>query len=251
MSIVDGTGLIEWEGGLFDPAGDLLPRVRWAFTAIRDAGGDISLNEAGRPFGVFSDQYARNSSDTESGRSTVWFQWGRFERGETPSAANPAGGPFASEHTQGIAIDCNAAQPGLRARFFAMVGLENTIASESWHWAIRAPSTVDLSGFASLNVTPISNPIIGGKRKMWIYWVTVDNVPTFGRLTNGLQSVQIETPDDERILRQLINSDQTSQDRTKETAAFTGNENERINYYLDSLAVPRQGQQARAVQLNG
>jgi hypothetical protein len=149
MSIVDGSGLVEWEGGLFAPDSDLLRRVKWAFAQIRAAGGTILLNEAGRPFGVESDQYARNASLTKSGLSTVWFQWGRYRRGETPSAANPAGGIYASEHTRGIAIDCNAYQPELRAKFFAMVGLENTISSESWHWAIRGPVTVDLSSLGS------------------------------------------------------------------------------------------------------
>lgn len=158
MSIVDGKGLITWEGGLFAPDSALLPRVRWAFEQIRGEGGTITLNEAGRPFGVPSDQYARSSQDTESGLSTVWYQWGRYKRGETPSAANPAAGQYASEHTQGIAIDCNAAQPSLRAKYFAMVGLENTIASESWHWAIRGPSRVDLTAyaFAGENATPIT-----------------------------------------------------------------------------------------------
>jgi len=144
MSIQDGTGLIEWEGGLFEPGSDLLRRVQWAFAAIRSgpAGGTIELNEAGRPFGVPADQNARSASATASGRSTVWYQWGRYKRGETPSAANPALGPNASEHTTGKAIDCNAPSArdaALRAHFFALAGLEATVASESWHWAIRGP----------------------------------------------------------------------------------------------------------------
>lgn len=159
MSIVDGVGLIEWEGGLFTPDSALLPRVRWAFAQIRAAGGSITLNEAGRPYGVASDtnvgRSGAGSSGTFSGRSTVYYQWGRHllwrdtgGRQGTPSAADPSGGPYASEHTQGIAIDCNAGNASLRARYFAMVGLSNTIASESWHWAIRGPSQVDLSDYA-------------------------------------------------------------------------------------------------------
>lgn len=168
MSIVDGVGLVEWEGGLFTPDSALLPRVRWAFAQIRAEGGTITLNEAGRPYGVSSDtdvgRSGGDASGTFSGRSTVYYQWGRYllyldtggDQG-TPSAANPAVGPMASEHTQGIAIDCNAAQPSLRAKYFRMVGLENTISSESWHWAIRGPSQVDLTGYAwaASNVTPI------------------------------------------------------------------------------------------------
>lgn len=165
MSIVDGTGLIEWEGGLFAPDSALLPRVRWAFAQIRTAGGDISLNEAGRPYGVASDtavgRAGADSAGTLSGRSTVYYQWGRYllwrdtgGRQGTPSAADPSVGPMASEHTQGIAIDCDTYQPALRAKYFAMVGLKNTIASESWHWAIRGPvqDGVDLAAYGGNSI---------------------------------------------------------------------------------------------------
>lgn len=201
MSIVDGKGLIEWEGGLFAPDSQLLPRVRWAFAQIRAEGGSITLNEAGRPFGVSSDQYARSSQDTESGLSTVWFQWGRYERGETPSAANPAGGVYASEHTQGIAIDCNANPTSLRAEYFPMVGLENTIASESWHWAIRGPSQVDLSAYADTGFTPFANEEIDmaaredilaavSDLKAWVLggavqWILIQDGPTITALSPG------------------------------------------------------------------
>ncbi|GAA2230177.1 hypothetical protein N1031_06885 [Herbiconiux moechotypicola] len=156
MGMVDGNGLIEWEGGLFDPAGDLLPRVRWAFEHIRAEGIRILLNEAGRPYGVPSDRYATSAANTQSGRSTVWYQWGRYLRGETPSAANPALGPYASEHTQGKAIDSNTSDMSARTRILRMVGMINTIASESWHSAIRFDSQVDLSAYASGGYTPIS-----------------------------------------------------------------------------------------------
>lgn len=160
MSIYDGKGLILWEDGLFVPGSDLLARVKWAFAQIRAAGGTILLNEAGRPFGVPSDQNVLYPWQTASGYSTVYYQWGRYKRGQTPSAANPALGPNASEHTQGIAIDCNAPSvfdATLRAKFFALVGLKQTISSESWHWAIRGPAQVDLSAFAGGNATPIDN----------------------------------------------------------------------------------------------
>ncbi|OJX72838.1 hypothetical protein [Leifsonia sp. 71-9] len=162
MSIIDGKGLVTWEGGLFEPGSDLLGRTQWAFAQIRSAGGTIVLNEAGRPYGVPSDQYVRNASQTASGISTVYFQWGRYLRGETPSAANPALGPLASEHTQGIATDTNAPSVfdmTLRAKYFGQAGLKNTIASESWHWAIRGPvqagvSLAAVSGATSINNTP-------------------------------------------------------------------------------------------------
>lgn len=159
MGMVDGAGLIEVNGCLFTPDSALLPRLRWATAQIEASGGSLVWNEAGRPYGVSGDANVRSSSQTASGRSTVWYQWGRYLRGETPSAANPAGGPYASEHTQGIAIDCNANPTSLRARFFAQVGLSNTIASESWHWAIRGgiASGVDLASYAGGNSTPIDN----------------------------------------------------------------------------------------------
>jgi hypothetical protein len=152
MSIIDGTGLVTWEGGLFEPNSDLLRRVQWAFAKIRADGGHIELNEAGRPFGVPGDMNVRNASQTASGRSTVWFQWGRYKRGETPSAANPNSGQLASEHTQGIAIDCNAEDvytATLRVKYFAMVGMKQTISSESWHWAIRGNPTVEIATVAA------------------------------------------------------------------------------------------------------
>lgn len=155
MGMVDGVGLIEWEGGLFDPAGDLLPRVRWVFTQMRAEGWDIELNEAGRPFGVFSDRYATSASGTASGRSTVNYQWGRYLRGETPSAANPAAGEYASNHTRGLSVDTNTNNMARRRELFAQVGMDFDIASESWHCTIYRPSTVDLSAFASGTITPI------------------------------------------------------------------------------------------------
>ena len=156
MGMVDGTGLIEWNGGLFDPAGDLLPRVRWVFDQMDKAGFRIILNEAGRPYGVESDRYVRNSWQTASGRSTVWFQWGRYERDETPSAANPYNGPYASNHTKGLSVDTNTLNMGLRRQLFAQVGMDFDVSSESWHCTIYRPSSVDLSAFATLNVTPIA-----------------------------------------------------------------------------------------------
>lgn len=164
MSIVDGTGLIVWEGGLFEPGSDLLRRLQWAFAQIRAAGGTIILNEAGRPYGVPSDVAVGRAglpeSRTASGRSTVYYQWGRMLAGLTPSAANPALGPFASEHTQGLASDTNAPtvfDMTLRAHFFALAGMVQTIPSESWHFAIRGAPRVDIgTTTASSGVTPIT-----------------------------------------------------------------------------------------------
>jgi hypothetical protein len=154
VSIVDGTGLVEWEGMLFEPGSDLLARTRWVFNYVREHGGKIEGNEAGRPFGVYSDRFALEASDTASGISTVHFQWGRKLRGETPSAADPAGGIYASEHTSGLATDTNASDVALRAEAMALAGMENTIDSEPWHWAIRSAPQVDLTGWNTTGETP-------------------------------------------------------------------------------------------------
>lgn len=194
MSIVDGKGLIVWEGGFFEPGSDLLHRVQWAFAQIRAAGGDIVLNEAGRPFGVPGDMQVRDASQTASGFSTVWFQWGRYLRGETPSAANPNSGALASEHTQGIAIDCDAKDvftTTLRARFFAQVGMRQTISSESWHWAIRGNPTVDLTSTAAttatkLNTTPATpKPEEDFIMTQGAYFRLADGQPALGSLVAG------------------------------------------------------------------
>lgn len=169
MSIIDGAGLVPWEDALFEQDSDLLRRTRWAFASIRAEGGQIILNEAGRPYGVPGDtaigRVGLPESRTASGLSTVYYQWGRYLAGLTPSAANPQNGPLASEHTQGLAIDCNAPtvyDMTLRARYFAMVGMRQTIASESWHWAIRGPSQVDLTtvsgGGATALIADIPRP---------------------------------------------------------------------------------------------
>ena len=193
MSIVDGTGLVTWEGGLFEPNSDLLHRVQWAFARIRADGGTIILNEAGRPFGVPHDADVRDASQTASGVSTVWFQWGRYKRGETPSAANPNSGALASEHTQGKAIDCNAPtvfDATLRAKYLHMVGMTQTILpSETWHWAIRGSSTVSLASVAE--VTTITNGGTPAKPEedfsmtQGAYFRLTDGQPALGTLVAG------------------------------------------------------------------
>jgi hypothetical protein len=209
MSIYDGMGLIVWEGGLFEPGSDLLRRVQWAFAQIRAAGGTIYLNEAGRPFGVPSDANARTESQTASGRSTVWFQWGRYLRGETPSAANPALGPNASEHTQGKAVDTNAPTDNdmaLRKKFFGMVGMIQTISSESWHFAIRSNPTVDLAGVG--DSTPIINnaPTMEDEEDMKLVWDTGGTGwLILGPCWVGLPSMQIRN-----LFKRVIISNQSS-----------------------------------------
>ncbi|MGO2751782.1 MAG: hypothetical protein ACTIA6_17160 [Pseudoclavibacter sp.] len=83
--------------------------------------------------------------------STQWFQVGRMERGETPSAIIPrADGSNASAHNRGRAWDSNAPTTRdmrLRAEGCALVGLVFNVASKSWHCEPlgAVPSSVDLA----------------------------------------------------------------------------------------------------------
>lgn len=96
-------------------------------------GVGIHINEGYRPLGNPSDQYVRNESQTSMGRSTQWFQWGRYQRGETPSA----GWPGTSSHGWGMAADINPGRNnGVVASIANSLGLSFTVPSESWHLAI-------------------------------------------------------------------------------------------------------------------
>jgi murein L,D-transpeptidase YcbB/YkuD len=96
-------------------------------------GVNIRINEGYRTLGVRSDTDARNESQTASGRSTQWFQWGRYQRGETPSA----GWPGTSSHGWGMAADIEPGRNNAVVRNIAeSLGLAFTVASESWHVAL-------------------------------------------------------------------------------------------------------------------
>ncbi|WP_291053747.1 hypothetical protein [Herbiconiux sp.] len=167
MTLVDGSNLSTWEGGLFDRDNEnsvsLLYRLLWIFTQLREEGVDVGLNEAGRPFGSFSDiavgRNGQSASQTASGRSTVCYQYGRYllyvatggAQG-TPSAANPYAGQYASKHTVGVAgdIDCDSYS---RLDYWAeRAGMKRTISSEIWHYEIyRNPDgDIDFSAFSKV-----------------------------------------------------------------------------------------------------
>lgn len=117
-------------GELFEPrtatvVQDLLNRA-----AAR--GVTIRINEGYRPLGVRGDMNVRNESQTASGRSTQWFQWGRYQRGETPAA----GWPGTSVHGWGMAADIEPGRNNAVVREIAgSLGLVFTIGSEPWHLA--------------------------------------------------------------------------------------------------------------------
>lgn len=154
MSLIDGIGLVEWRGCLFDPSMPTLAECMYVDRYIRERGGSISWTEVGRPWGDERDvpvgESGRPSSETISGRSTAFYQYGRKLGGFTPEAAYPYGNPLASDHTKGIAADTNSSFPALRAEAFRQVGWIFNIPSESWHAAKRLPYMpgVDLSSFA-------------------------------------------------------------------------------------------------------
>lgn len=96
-------------------------------------GVNIHINEGYRPLGEPGDQYVTNESQTSMGRSTQWFQWGRYLRGETPSAGTPG----TSSHGWGMAADINPGRNNsVVANIASSLGLSFTVPSESWHLAI-------------------------------------------------------------------------------------------------------------------
>ncbi|WP_382307266.1 hypothetical protein [Herbiconiux sp. UC225_62] len=159
MSLVDGNDLSEWEEGLFDRDNEnsvsLLFRLLWIFTQLRAEGIYVHLNEAGRPFGVFSDiAIGRNrgsASQTFSGRSTVCYQYGRYllwlatggDEG-TPSAANPYSGVYASKHTVGVAADIDCSDYDRLDYWAERAGMKRAISSEIWHYEIYRDADPDI-----------------------------------------------------------------------------------------------------------
>lgn len=149
-------------------APDMAARVRFVVAYVTARGEDLLLTEGYRPVGAPSDQNARRESDTASGGSTQWFQWGRYQRGETPSAAYPG----SSRHGTGVAIDWNAPTArgmALRAEAMYMVGLVANVASESWHAEPLGPVRVDLSKFRTES-KPASKgaPALSKDEPMWL-----------------------------------------------------------------------------------
>jgi len=119
-------------GQYFEP--DMADRMEWliAKTGVR-------CQEGYRPLGIPADQYVRNESQTSTGGSNQWFQWGRYQRGETPSAGTPG----TSSHGWGKAADITPGRENPTvANACAQVGLIFTVASESWHVAADGTPTV-------------------------------------------------------------------------------------------------------------
>lgn len=97
-------------------------------------GVTLGVTEWYRPLGSISDQYITVASRTSTGGSNQWYQYGRWRRGLTPSAAYPG----TSEHGWALAGDItNYARPDVWAYLKAHAAFYgfavNTIAGEPWH----------------------------------------------------------------------------------------------------------------------
>lgn len=116
------------EGHYFKP--DVAKAMAAALAEVRAKGIAIHINEGYRPLGVPADQYIRNERKTSTKSSNQWFQYGRMNRGETPSAAYPGG----SIHGWGMAADVSPGRNNATvASVFKKHGFVFDIASESWH----------------------------------------------------------------------------------------------------------------------
>lgn len=130
---IPADALVSVEGFLFDPS--MAARLVPALAAARAAGGIVSINEGYRPLGVPNDQYIRTEGATSTGGSNQWFQWGRFLRDETPSAAYPGN----SNHGWGKAGDADIQNRSVVVEAFRQYGLLFPISSEPWHFDDSGP----------------------------------------------------------------------------------------------------------------
>jgi hypothetical protein len=74
-----------------------------AIAECANYGIHVNINEGYRPLGIPSDRNVRDERKTSTGGSNQFYQAGRADRGETPSAATPGH----SNHGAGIAADVN------------------------------------------------------------------------------------------------------------------------------------------------
>jgi hypothetical protein len=109
-------------------------------------GINIHINEGYRPLGIPADQHIKSNGNgdpvtkTSTGGSNQWFQYGRMNRGETPTAAYPGG----SIHGWGKAADVSPGRDNPTVKnIFAKHGFVFDIGSESWHAHYVGGSTPD------------------------------------------------------------------------------------------------------------
>ena len=101
-------------------------------------GISVHIHEGYRPLGQPNDQNITDENATSTGTSNQWFQVGRVNRGETPSAGTPG----TSSHGWGMAADINPGRDNAVVRSIAeSLGFAFTVASESWHIAFGGGSS--------------------------------------------------------------------------------------------------------------
>lgn len=174
---------------------DMAARVAVAVWYVDSQGGSVHHSEGYRPTGSESpDRFVTRASQTSLGMSTQWFQVGRMDRGETPSAIIPRpDGSNASAHNRGRAWDSNAPtvrDMQFRAEGCALVGLVFNVPSESWHCEPlgAVPSAVDLAPWIEfvqgvVTPTPPASPQPNNRLKEAIrmFLVTQSSTPAPGQ----------------------------------------------------------------------
>ena len=126
--------MLKVEGWYFKP--DVGHAIIAALAECRQAGIQIHINEGYRPLGKPADAKVRSNGNgdpagkTSTGGSNQWFQYGRMQRGETPTAAYPGG----SIHGWGKAADVSPGRQNATVnKIFNKHGFTFDIGSEVWH----------------------------------------------------------------------------------------------------------------------
>ncbi len=162
---------------------DMADRMTWLLATCSAQGVNIVINEGYRPLGIPSDRYVTSEWATSTAGaplyhgSNQWFQKGREDRGETPTAGTPG----TSSHGWGLAADINPGRNNaIVSTACAQVGLIFTVPSESWHVAAYGTPTV--------NYKPKDYTKTRKKKMVWVgcnanggHWLVA---PGFIRQTN-------------------------------------------------------------------
>lgn len=124
-------------GQYFEP--DMADRVDTLVRLAATQGLTVRCQEGYRPLGSEPDQYITNETKTSTGGSNQWFQWGRYQRGETPSAGKPGTG----SHGWGRAGDWTPGRENpIMLDLCTKLGLGFIIGSESWHAQVVATPSI-------------------------------------------------------------------------------------------------------------
>lgn len=144
------SALVNYRGVVASP--DMARRVAWVEREYmrRNPDGYITPNEIYR---TYADQ--------------VYWKKYWTDRGQPGNAADPGD----SNHGDWDigAVDWDADNIALRSELAAQVGLVRTMPSESWHYAVRGPSSVALPSLSYSNTTPINteeDELMGAKEEI-------------------------------------------------------------------------------------